>query len=39
MPLGPAHSKQRSKNRLALAIILALVGGLYYLTLLKLSGN
>lgn len=39
MPIGPAHSKQRSKNRLALAIILAVVGGLYYLTILKISGQ
>lgn len=38
MPIGEAHARQRAKNRLLLAILLALVVGLFYLTILKIRG-
>ena len=38
MPIGPAHKRQRSKNWFLFGVLFALVGGLYYLTLLKIRG-
>ena len=38
MPVGPAHKRQRAKNRLLLAILLLIVGVFYYLTMLKIRG-
>lgn len=39
MPIGPAHKRQRNKNLFALGVLLLLVGGLFYLTILKISGH
>jgi hypothetical protein len=39
MPLSPRQAEKRSKNRFALAVILLVVAGLYYLTILKISGH
>jgi len=39
MPIGPTHTRQRAKNRFALAVLFLLVAGLYYLTLLKMGGQ
>lgn len=39
MPHGPAHDRQRSKNYFALVALLLLVAGLFYLTILKVSGQ
>jgi len=38
MPIGPAHKRQRAKNFLLLAILVAMVGMFYYLTVLKIQG-
>ncbi len=38
MPKGPAHDRQRSKNWFALSVLVLLVAGLYYLTMLKMGG-
>jgi hypothetical protein len=38
MPISPAHRSKRGKNLTLLAILLGLVAGLYYLTILKISG-
>jgi len=38
MPLGDAHKRQRAKNRFALVVLLLVVAGLFYLTILKISG-
>lgn len=39
MPIGNAHRRQRGKNYFALAVLITLVAGLYYLAILKLSGQ
>jgi hypothetical protein len=39
MPIGPAHKLKHSKNLFALAVLIAVVGGLYYLAILKMSGH
>lgn len=39
MPIGPAHTRQRSKNRFFLILLLAFVAGLFYLTRLKFAGQ
>lgn len=38
MPIGPAHRRQRAKNRFLLALLLVIVGVFYYLTMLKIRG-
>ena len=38
MPKGEAHRRQRGKNYVLLAILLALVAGFYYLTIVKIQG-
>lgn len=38
MPKAPMHARQRAKNLFFLAALLLLVAGLYYLTILKISG-
>lgn len=38
MPVGPAHKRQRAKNYFLLAVLLAIVGLFYYLTMLKIRG-
>lgn len=38
MPIGPAHKRQRSKNLFLLGVLLLFVAGLFYLTILKISG-
>ncbi len=39
MPHGPAHKLKRSKNLFALAVLICVVAGLYYLAILKMSGH
>lgn len=38
MPLSDTHRRKRSKNYFALAVLLAFVAGLFYLTTLKIGG-
>lgn len=38
MPIGPAHKRQRAKNRFLLVVLLAIVSTFYYLTMLKIRG-
>jgi succinate dehydrogenase hydrophobic anchor subunit len=38
MPLSDVHRRKRAKNYLALALLVAFVGCLFYLTVLKVSG-
>ena len=38
MPRGEVHRRQRNKNLVFLAILLAMVAGLFYLTILKIRG-
>jgi len=38
MPIGPAHRRQRGKNYFLLAVLFALVGGMFYLSVLKIRG-
>lgn len=38
MPKSELHAAKRRKNLTVLAILLGIVGGLFYLTLLKMRG-
>ena len=38
MPIGPAHKRQRAKNFFLLAVLFAIVGLFYTLTMLKIRG-
>ena len=38
MPIGPAHKRQRSKNYFLLGVLVALIAGLFYLTMIKIRG-
>ena len=38
MPHAPMHTKQYKKNLVLLAILLAVVGGLFAMTLIKVGG-
>lgn len=38
MPIGPAHTQKRKKNLVLMLILLAMVAGLFYLTMLKIQG-
>jgi len=38
MPLSETHRRKRSKNYFALAVLVAFVAGLFYLTMLKVGG-
>ena len=39
MPLSDTHKRKRAKNYFALAVLLAFVAGMYYLSMLKTGGN
>lgn len=39
MPHGPAHQRQRAKNLFFLIALLLLVGALFYLSILKTTGQ
>ena len=39
MSQTPTHQRQRAKNLFGLIVLLLLVAGLYYLTMLKMSGQ
>ena len=38
MPIGEAHKRQRAKNFFLLGVLLALVAGLFYLSIIKVTG-
>lgn len=38
MPKSPLHRAKRGKNLTVLAILLAIIAGLFYLTILKMTG-
>ncbi len=38
MPLSDIHRRKRGKNFFALAVIIAFIMGLFYLTMLKVGG-
>ena len=38
MPQSTTHRRQRAKNLFALAALVLFVAGMYYLTILKISG-
>jgi hypothetical protein len=38
VPIGPAHNRQRAKNRVLLGVLLSIVALLFYLTVLKIKG-
>lgn len=38
MPQGPAHKRQRGKNRFLLAVLIAIVTLFYFLTMAKIRG-
>ncbi len=39
MPPSDTHRRKRAKNYLTLALLLAFIAGLFYLTMLKVSGQ
>lgn len=39
MPPQPTHTQKKRKNLVLLGILLGIVAGLFYLTILKMSGN
>lgn len=39
MPLSEVHRRKRSKNYFALAMLLLFVAGMFYLSMLKMSGQ
>jgi hypothetical protein len=38
MPIGETHRRKRGKNFFALGVLLVFIGGLFYLTMLKVGG-
>lgn len=39
MPISETHRRKRNKNYFALALLLAFVAGLFYLSMLKVGGK
>jgi hypothetical protein len=38
MPHGPAHKRQRGKNRFLLVVLVSIVALFYFLTMVKIRG-
>ena len=38
MPIGETHKRQRAKNFFLFGVLVALVAGLFYLSIIKITG-